>query len=206
MLSFYEDLKTDTTMLGNLIMYDDDKISGLNNMDACYDSISANTLASECMTNLIIHSRANRSFTITDRTVTQLVNAGGFRILDNDDADSVLSYVNMFKSYQDFQATIFQSSQDNVRNTLNELASYKSIRSLLQIPGSSYGTTTSTITPDMLQHGPVLFSSDLSLLNKWFNQLAVYLRITRRQRLQLMDMKAKASALIQYSKKKYHLE
>jgi hypothetical protein len=206
MISFYEDLKTDTTMLGKTILYDEDKISGLNNMDACYDSISTHILSSDCMGKLIIYSRGNRSFAITDRTVTQLVNAGGFRILNKEDADSVLSYVNLFKSYQDFQATIFQSSQDNVRNTLNELASYKSIRSLLQIPGSSYGTTTSTITTEMLPHGPLLFSSDMSLLNKWFNQLSVYLRITKRQLQQLKEMKDKASELIKYAKTKYNLE
>ena len=111
----------------------------------------------------------------------------------------------MYKGYEDFQATIFQSSQDNVRNTLNELASFKSIKSILQIPGSSYGTTTSTITTDMVLHGPLLFFKDTLLLNKWFNQLSVYLRITMRQRHQLAEMKAKASTLIAYYKHKYRL-
>jgi hypothetical protein len=117
----------------------------------------------------------------------------------------VLNYVNIFKGYQDFQSTIFQSSQDNVRNTLNELAAFKSARSLLQIPGSSYGTTTSTITPDMSAEGPLLFSNDKFLLNKWFNQLSVYLRITKRQRLQLAELKDEISGLIKYCKEKYHL-
>jgi len=205
MLSFYEDLRTDTTRLNEMILYDDDKIAGLKDMEACYDSVAANPVSSECMGKLVIHSRANRSFTITDRTIGQLANAGGFRILNKNDADSVLSYVNMFKSYQDFQATIFQSSQDNVRNTLNDLADFKSISSLLKIPGSSYGTTTSAITADMSLHGPLLFSNDKFLVNKWFNQLAVYLRITRRQRQQLLDIKEKASGLLIYCKEKYHL-
>ena len=203
--SLYEDLRTDTARINEMLLYDDDKISALADMEACYDSIAINPL-SKCVTTLILHSRANRSFTITDRTITQLANAGGFRILNREDADSILSYVNMYKGYEDFQATIFQSSQDNVRNTLNELASFKSIKSLLQIPGSSYGTTTSTITTDMSLHGPLLFSNDRFLLNKWFNQLLVYLRITMRQRHQLAEMKTKVSGLIAYYKDKYHLE
>ena len=206
MLSLYEDLKTDTTRLNEMLLYDEDKIAGLNDIEACYDTISLNMLSTECMAKLVLHSKANRAFAITDRTITQLVNAGGFRILKKEDADSVLSYVNMFKDYRDFQATIFQSSQDNVRNTLNELTSFKSIRSLLQLPGSSYGTTTSTITHDMLQHGPLLFSNDKFLLNKWFNQLAVYLRITKRQRQQLADINDKVAGLIKYCKDKYHLK
>lgn len=205
MLSFYEDLKTDTTRVDEMLLYDDDKIAGLNDMEDCYDSTSMDHPSTECMTKLIIHSRANRSFAITDRTITQLANAGGFRLMNKEDADSVLGYVNMFKGYQDFQVTIFQSSQDNVRNTLNELASFKSIRSLLQIPGTSTGTTTSTITAEMSPHGPLLFSNDKFLLNKWFNQLSVYLRIIRRQRQQLIDLKDKASGIIDYCKKKYHL-
>ena len=158
------------------------------------------------MAKLILHTRANRSFAITDRTITQLANAGGFRILNKEDADSILNLINMYKGYQDFQATIFQSSQDNVRNTLNELASFKSIKFLLQIPGSSYGTTTAAITPEMLPDGPLLFSNDRFLLNKWFNQLSVYLRITKRQRQQLAEIKNKVSIIIKYCKKKYHLE
>ena len=206
MLSLYEDLKTDTTRLNEMFLYDDDKIAALNDLEACYDSISTNQMSTECMTKLILHSRANRSFAITDRTLNQLANAGGFRILNKEDADRVLSYVNNFKGYQDFQSTIFQSSQDNVRNTLNELAGFKSVKALLQMPGSSYGTTTSAIKPGMTAHGPLLFSNDRFLLNKWFNQLSVYLRITLRQRQQLDDLKSEVVSLIKYCKDKYHLK
>src|ERR1041385_1902744 len=72
-ISLYQDLKTDTIRLDEMLLYDDDKIEALNNMDACYDSISKNPLSSECMTKFILHSRANRSFAMTDRTITQLV-------------------------------------------------------------------------------------------------------------------------------------
>jgi hypothetical protein len=205
-LSFYEDLKTDTTKLNEMMLYDKDKIAALNDMETCYDTITNDLRSTGCMEKLILYSRANRAFAITDRTITQLVNAGGFRLLNKEDADSVLSYVNLFKSYQDFQVTIFQSSQDNVRNTLNELASFKSAKSLLQLHSSSYGATSSSITPDMIAHGPLLFSKDRVLLNKWFNQLSVYLRITNRQLQQLGELKDKALGLIKYCKDRYHLK
>jgi len=205
-ISLYEDLKTDTARLSEMLLYDDDKIAGLNNMESCFDTVSKNLAATDCMGQLILHSRANRAFTLTDRTTTQLANAGGFRILDKEDADSILSYVNFYKEYQDFQATIFQSAQDNVRNTLNELASFKIVKSLLQPPGSNRGTTTSTITADMVPQGPLLFSNDKALLNKWFNQLLVYQRITKRQHMQLSDLLIKLTGLIKYYKIKYHLD
>ena len=205
-LSFYEDLRSDTTRLNAVIEYNDDKIAALKDMELCFDTISTRPLSTDCIERLIIHSKANRPFYITDRTTTQLINAGGFRIINKNDADSIVSYITKFKDYYDFQATIFQSSQDNVRNTLTEFASFKSVNTILQTPGSSYGTTTSAIKPEMKLHGPLFLSADRTLLNKWFNQLSIYLRITKRQRDQIVDLKNKAAGLIEYLKKKYDLK
>lgn len=205
-VSFYEDLVTDTTRLNGMLLYDDDKITALDNMADCYDTVSINPFSSECMTKLILHSRANRAFSITERTITQLVNAGGFRLMKKEDADSILGYINTFKEYQDFQSTVFQESQDNVRNTLNELVAFKSAESLLKPPMPSSGTTSSNISAEMVSHGPLLFANNPILLNKWFNQLSVYLRITKRQRQQLADLNQKANGLVLYLKNKYQLK
>src|SRR5689334_22568917 len=43
--SLYEDLKTDNVKINEMLLYDDDKIDVLNNMDACYDSVSKNPLS-----------------------------------------------------------------------------------------------------------------------------------------------------------------
>ena len=67
----YEDLKTDTSRINEMLLYDDDKITALRGMEACYDSMYTNP-SSKCVETIILHSRANRSFTITDRTITQL--------------------------------------------------------------------------------------------------------------------------------------
>lgn len=203
--SFYEDLVTDTTRLNDMMLYDDDKIAALGQMKNCYDSIRSNSLSSDCIRLLILHSRANRAFSITDRTITQLANAGGFRLLSKQDADSISSYINKFKEYQDFQTTVFQESQDNVRNTLNELLDFNSAYALMQTPMPSTGTITSNITAEMVSHGSLLFSNNAFLLNKWFNQLSVYLRITKRQLQQLADLKEKAKGLIVYFKKQHDL-
>ena len=205
-LSFYEDLISDTIRLNEMLLYDEDKVAALSQLKACYDTISLTPLSAECMKILILHSRANKAFGITDRTITQLANAGGFRLMNKEDADNVLSYINKFKEYQDFQNTVFQESQDNVRNTTNELVDFNSARSLLQLPMPTAGTISSNITPDMMAYGPLLFSNDRFLLNKWFNQLSVYLRITRRQHQQLADLKEKAKELIIYFNNRYHLK
>jgi hypothetical protein len=199
--SFYEDLRTDTTRLNNLIAYDEEKITALKTMYDCYDTVLQNWKATECMGLLIKHSRSNRGFVLTDRTLKQLANAGGYRLLNNREADSIIVYENMYKGYLDFQTTVFQQSQDNVRNTLNELASFKIIAPV-QLTTAVMGKDTTT---EKL-NGPLLFNNNTVLLNKWFNELAMYLRTTNGQRNSIMNLKVKAVSLLLYYKDRYHFE
>jgi hypothetical protein len=155
---------------------------------------------------LIFYSRFNRIYAKTDRTTAQLANAGGFRILDKDDADSILSYLNMITEYEYFQNTGLQSAQENVRNTLNEVGNFKVVKPFLQLPGTNRGLTESAFTDDLVLQGPLLSSNDKGILNKWFNQLLVYQRVTKAQRFQLIDLLGKVTGLINYFKKKYNLE
>jgi len=199
--SLYEDLKNDTTRINILINYDDEKIATLNNMFTCYDTVLKNLKATACMGMLLKHSRSNRGFVLTDRTLKQLANAGGYRLLSKEDADSIIAYENMYKGYLDFQTTVFQHSQDNVRNTLNEIADFK-VNAPLQVTTAtlSLDTTSSTL------NGPLLFIEDRGLLNKWFNELSMYLRTTNGQRNSMIQLKKKAIGLLQYYKSKHHFE
>ena len=199
--SFYEDLKNDTARLNNLIAFNDEKITALKTMYNCYDTVTQNLKATGCMGILIKHSRSNRGFVLTDRTLRQLANAGGYRLLDKEEADSIIVYENMYKGYLDFQSTVFQQSQDNVRNTLNELAAFKIIAPV-QLTTAVMGRDT---TSEKL-NGPLLFSDNRVLLNKWFNELAMYLRTTNGQKNSIINLKNKAIRLIEYYKGKYHFE
>jgi len=200
-LSLYEDLKVDTARMAFIINDDDEKIAVLNNMAACYDTLSKNWKNTSCMGMLIKYSKVNKNFQINDRTLRQLANAGGFRLLQKEDADSILGYESLFRQYQDFQSTVFQGAQDNVRNTLNLLANFK-VNAPLQISTPIQGIDTSSVK----LAGPLLFSDDKVLLNKWFNELMLYLRVTNGQRNILNGLNSKATGLIKYYKNKYHLE
>ena len=130
-------------------------------MYACYDTVMKDLRSTACMGILIIHSRSNRGFVLNDRTLKQLANAGGYRLLNKGDADSIIVYENMYKGYLDFQATVFQQAQDNVRNTLNLIADFKVM--------APYQVTTATMFADTTSSklsGPLLFTEDKVLLNK----------------------------------------
>src|ERR1700693_4331693 len=51
--SFYEDLKTDTARMAFVINKNDEKITELNSMNACYDTVSKNWKETSCMGKLI---------------------------------------------------------------------------------------------------------------------------------------------------------
>jgi hypothetical protein len=150
---------------------------------------------------LIKYSKVNRPFLLNDRTITQLANAGGFRLLKKEDADSILAYEGMYRNAHDFEMTIYQEAQNNVRNTLNELADFKVVSPLQNVSSLSGRDTGKSSL-----NGPLLFSDDRALLNKWFNQLQLYLRVTKAQSLLLTQLQSRATNLINFYKSKHHIK
>jgi len=199
MLSFYEDLENDTTRINALISYDKQKVGALVTMYNCYDTVSANLLATACMGRLIKYSRSNKGLVLTQRTVQQLANAGGYRLLHKEDADSVAAYENAYKAYLDFQSTVFQTAQDNVRNTLNRLADFRVVAPF-QLTTASFSGDSVDVEPA----GPLLISKDRLLINQWFNELSLYLRTINGQLTIMLQLKTRATGLLKFYNSKYH--
>jgi hypothetical protein len=199
--SLVEDLESDTMRMSDIIRYDEAKIIALNTMYQCYDTVTDNLRATSCMGLLIKYSKVNRPFLSNDRTIAQLSNAGGFRLFEKEDADRILEYERMYRNTHDFEMTVYQEAQNNVRNTLNELANFKAVS-----PLQSISSLSGKDTGDSSLSRPLLFSDDRSLLNKWFNQLQLYLRVTKAQSMLLKSLHAKATDLIIFYKSKHHLK
>jgi hypothetical protein len=198
--SFYEDLKTDTAKISAIIAFDQVKINAFNTIAECYDSISKR-MTNSCMLNLVFASISDRPFQMTDRTIKQLANAGGYRLLEKEDADSIIAYQNAFALLQDFQSTGFQQAQDNVRNTYNQVTNFKaSISIKMSKDGTHFYLSDKGITTAQL------FSDDKPLLNRYFNELLVYSRSMMYQQKQLMKLKQDQITLLGYFKEKYHLK
>ncbi len=199
--SLVEDLESDTARMEDIIQFDEAKITGLNSMYQCYDTVTNNLNATSCMGILIKYTKVNRPFLSNDRTTRELANAGGYRLFDKEDADSILAYERLYRNDYDFETTVYQQAQDNVRNTLNELANFKVVSPLENV-SSLNGTDIGSSS----LNGPVLFSGDRKLLNKWFNQLQLYLRVTKAQSTLLNILRAKATSVITFYKSKHHLK
>lgn len=200
-LSFYEDLKNDTGRINTLIAYDQQKINALVTMYNCYDTLSANLSSTACMGQLVKYSRSNKGFALTLRTLQQLANAGGYRLLNKEDADSIAAYENAYRAYLDFQSTVFQSAQDNVRNTLNRITDFRIIAPL-QLTTATFSGDTVDVKPS----GPLLISNDRLLINQWFNELSLYLRTINGQLNIMLQLKTRATDLLKFYNSKYNFE
>lgn len=186
--SFYDDLRTDTSKISAILHFDQEKIQGLSNINNCYDSVSRDPQSASCLFGIVKNTISNNPFQITDRTLQQLANAGGFRLLQKEDADSIAKYVQDFNEIRDFQSTGYQQAEDDVRTTFSKIINVKASEQLFN--------------PAL--KGELLFSHDKALLNEYFNQLIKYDGFTEAQKRLLSPFKNTQIQMIQYFKKKYH--
>ena len=195
--SFYEDLKKDTTRLAYLINFETHKIASLIKLHECYDSILKDQQPVSLI-EIIKNSLSNNPFLMDGRTLRQLTNAGGFRLLQREDADSIINYEKNGNNFEDYQSTLYQQAQDNLRNTFNEVIDFVPYTKL-------YTDVANNPLPDAIDTAtPFLFTSDKRLLNKYFNQLFQYLRATVQHRNRLRVFKEHAERLLRYFESKYH--
>ena len=91
--SFVEDLKKDTAQYTDLITELSFQDSITDNIYNCYDSITHSVTSTECLAVIINNLSGFPDFIYTDRTIQQLKNAGGLRLIrDKNVADSIIMY------------------------------------------------------------------------------------------------------------------
>jgi|SRR6185312_2916055 len=192
--SFVHDLRADTAALSKLLAFDEKKVSRLNGQFACFDSISNNPGSAPCLVMLVKNSTFNIRMDFSDGTLQQLKNAGGFRLLNVEDKDSIIAYDVAERHFGDFEFTVFQQQQDNIRNTYEDVGNYKA--NVMLFPDS--GKSDVSI--------PVLFSGNKALLNRYFNNLFTYRRVFIGHITQIRKIKKQATGIIKYFEAKYDLE
>lgn len=186
-LSFYEDLKIDSTHFNRICNNFEKKITVLQSMSQCYDSILRNQSSTNCLCTIMPNSNSFVDMTYTDRTLAQLKNAGGLRLLNKEDADKIILYDNLLRNYKTAETTGFQKRQDDLRETASSLRDYEKWKD-------------TTNSPRVF----AIYGDDKKLLNKYFNQLTMYLNNCNARVYDLQKIKEKNTELIEYFKAKYH--
>ena len=190
--SFYDDLLKNLVTCSVIIDDSKKKMDILNNMEPCYDSVLKNWRAASCLAGLLKNSRGLAIAQFSDGTMEQLKNAGGLRLLDKEDRDSIISYDATIRSYKSTESAVLQQSLDNVKNDFKKLVNFKANRFL---DSASYATEI-----------PFLFSGNEELLNELFNDLVRYKRAITFQSNQMIQLKEKTNHLVAYFTAKYHFD
>jgi len=189
--SFVEDLKTDTGSFSKFILLFQKKESDLNQLHKCYDSISKKQKSFGCIRNIYAATIGYQDLIYTDRTLQQLKNAGGLRLIEEQDADSIIMYDQLLRYLLKVEATSLQEMQTRVRHTRNSVFAYSETMETEWEKGAQ---------PENV----FLISTDKELLNRFFNEVMVYRFACRYQLRQLIKLKGVATGLIKFYSQKYH--
>ena len=187
--SFYEDLITDSSHFNFLYISYEKKLSVLQTMSPCYDSLLSNHSSKNCLSIIMENSLFFQDMIYTDRTLAQLKNAGGLRLLKKEDADNILLYDNLLRTYKSHETTGLQNVQYDLRETSSLLRDYEKWKD-------------TTNSPRIV----AIYGNNKELLNKYFNQLTLYTTYSRVRLNQLKKIKKTNEELIEYFKTKYHLK
>jgi len=187
-LSFYEDLKSDTGRFSSTIRHYENKAEAFKKMDLCFQQLTSSNNVDTCILNLFRYSEVFEDFVYTDGTLQQLKNAGGFRLLQKEDVDSILSYDNLLRLFVKGETSGFQDRQNRLREIIYSMMSY-------QVSGKR---DTSSVR--------VLLNVDSEKVNRYFVTLNAYANACKRQEGHLREIKAKAITVLIYLKEKYNLK
>jgi hypothetical protein len=191
--SFVEDLKTDTAGFSTIIRTYQIKEADLDHLYICYDSISLALKPSECLKKIYAATIGYPDLIYTDRTLQQLKNAGGLRLIEEKDADSIIIYDQLLRYLVKVEATSLQEMQTRVRETRNSVFAYSETMETEWERGRK---------PETVK----LISTDKELLNKFFNEVMVYRFACRFQLRQIIKLKENATRLINFYTQKHHFK
>jgi hypothetical protein len=197
--AIYEDLKEDTASLANTIAMISGLIENLKSIATCHEAVLKNPEVTPCMLTLFKNSRRIYTFYLTDRTIRQLTNAGGFRLLRKQDTDSIMKYERLYRLYKDNESTQLQNSIDNLRGSYNLAVSFSANYAMIDRDSIEVKESIPATIPLFITH-------DRGLINKYFNDLLRFSRNLQIQRLILKNLMVRADCHIDYFKDKYRLK
>jgi hypothetical protein len=190
--SFVEDLKIDTTRFSHTINYYNKLDSLLRHLYICYDSTLHNQEPTDCMKNIFFATQGFSDLVYTDRTLQQLKNAGGLRLLDEEDANRIIKYDAYLRYILKAESTSMQEKANQVRITRNSVFAFTQLMDSTYIKGT-------------LPEKMAVITQDKNLLNKFFNEVLVYRGACEYMSDLITKLRQRANDLINFYTEKYHL-
>ncbi|HEU5166874.1 MAG TPA: hypothetical protein VFU29_15095 [Chitinophagaceae bacterium] len=196
MRSMIADLKKDTSEYADVIFRNTKRMNGLDSM---LDKLNDSPLDATVLYYFLI--KYSISYNLADpsqRTISQLKNAGGMRLIHQQDvSDSINNYDLSLNGLQTQQEAVVNNAHV-ARDIAEDIFDLNSIRSL-KISGNA---------EKILQSGLhlQLITNDNKIIKRYSNRVYFYKGVIRNQNVFLSQEKAMAERLILYIREKYSLE
>jgi hypothetical protein len=191
--SFVEDLKIDTGRFSRTIDFYNKLESELDHLYPCYNAVIHNQNATDCLENILDATNGFANLIYTDRTLQQLKNAGGLRLLEEEDADSIIKYDAFLRRVLQTESTSMQEKATQVRITRSAVFVFS------EIMDTTFGTT---VMPEKLE----VVTKDKELLNRFFNEVLAYRGTSMFMSDMITRLRTRAVRLINFYTEKYHLK
>jgi hypothetical protein len=187
--SFVEDLKKDTAQFRMLISEYTEADSATNQITSCYDTVNHHANSTVCLSTIISYLTGFTDYIYTDRTIQQLKNAGGLRLIqDKTVADSVISYDALVRGELIHQDVLENYQSSSIKAIQNEI-DFASFHQLLKSQPNRVAS-------------PQLLKTDRLNVDELFNTLWTFKINLESQLAHVQRLKQKAEKLISFLESK----
>ena len=190
--SLEEDIQVDTAKLSKLITDFEQKQSGLDSMLESLKSITSSS-NSNGLYNYLKYTTDYPDFIYTDRTMQQLKNAGGLRMIsDKESADRIVMYDAAIKRILLTEELELNPNQQSLKRLTIAIFDFSSF------PDFKHKFS-SGLFDDQLS----LLKYDKDMLKEYYNEIWIMNRKVGQHAENLLEAKLTAGQLLQFLKEKY---
>lgn len=190
--SLEEDLQIDTEKLTELVAYFEQKQSGLDSMLECIKGITSLS-NSNGLYNYLKYTTDYADFLYTDRTMQQLKNAGGLRMIpDKESADRIVMYDAAIKRLLLTEELELNPNQQSLKKQTISILNLSSVPDIEN--KFSFGRFDDNLP---------LLRYDKYMLNEFYNEIWIMKRKVGLHIKNLVKAKSTAEQLLEFLKEKY---
>ncbi|HYM93544.1 MAG TPA: hypothetical protein VET23_05345 [Chitinophagaceae bacterium] len=184
MRSWGEDLRKDTAQFANLIQKLKNIDSITDNIFNCYDSVSHHLQSTSCMNQVVPWLQGFPDFVYTDKTLQELKNAGGLRLISEKSVrDSIIEYD-------------VWVSRELIHQQTMEIFQQKAVDATEAIINFSAFSKLSRLSPNNLRIE--LLQKDQQAIDRYFNMLIAFKKSVHSQIHYMVLLQLKATGMIEF--------
>lgn len=189
--SLEEDVRVDTAKLSQLVTDFEQKQSGLDSMLECIKGITSSS-NSNGLYNYLKYTIDYSDFIYTDRTMQQLKNSGGLRMIPDAAADRIVMYDAAIKRILLTEELELNPNQQSIKRLTSAIFDFSSVP----------GFDRTFLSGRFDDHVPLL-KCDKDMLKEYYNEIWIMKRKVGQHARNLVKAKSTADQLLQFLKEKY---